>query len=84
MRYKVVFFSVTCIKQVFPLLMVTGHDSGGYSMDDNEIGVITMAAGILQLVWQVKHNQLHTLGLLTFLARGLGHSSPFVDSKGDN
>ena len=34
-------------------MLVTDHDSGGYDMDDSEIGVVLMAAAVLQLMFQV-------------------------------
>ena len=33
--------------------MVTDYKHGGYSLDDNEIGVALMTAAVFQLVWQV-------------------------------
>ena len=42
--------------QLFPLLMVTDYKHGGYKLDDNEIGVVLMAAGVFQLLWQVNMN----------------------------
>ena len=37
----------------FPLLMVTYHEHGGYTMDRSEIGVVLMVVGICELIWQV-------------------------------
>ena len=41
------------VLQLTPLLLVTDHDSGGYNMDDSEIGVVLMSAAVLQLAFQV-------------------------------
>ena len=35
------------------------HDSGGYNMDDREIGVVLMSVAVIQLLWQV--NQITKL-----------------------
>ena len=40
--------------QLFPLLMVTYHEHGGYRMDSSEIGVVLMVVGVFQLLWQVR------------------------------
>ena len=32
---------------------MTDHDSGGYNMDDSEIGVVLMSTSIFQFLWQV-------------------------------
>lgn len=32
--------------------MVTGHSKGGYNLDTNEIGVVLICVGIIQVVWQ--------------------------------
>ena len=42
--------------QLFPLQMVTDHKHGGYSMDDNEIGVFISIVAVVQLFFQVKEN----------------------------
>ena len=39
--------------QLIPLLLVTNHQDGGYSLDDNELGVIFMVSAILELLFQV-------------------------------
>ena len=39
--------------QLVPLLLVTDHDSGGYNMDDSEIGIALMSVAFFQLLWQV-------------------------------
>ena len=39
--------------QLIPLLLVTDHDSGGYDMDDSEIGVVLMSTAAFQFLWQV-------------------------------
>ena len=39
--------------QLVPLLLVTDHDSGGYNMDDSEIGVVLMSVAVIQLLWLV-------------------------------
>ena len=39
--------------QLIPLLLVTDHDSGGYNMDDSEIGVVLMSVAGFQFLWQV-------------------------------
>ena len=49
-------------------MLVTDHDSGGYDMDDSEIGVVLMAAAVLQLMFQVYtlySTYIHVLILLT-------------------
>ena len=43
---------------VFPLLMVTGYDSGGYDMDDNEIGIFLGISSVFAILYQVR--QLHS------------------------
>ena len=46
--------------QLIPLLLVTDHDSGGYNMDDSEIGVVLMSVAGFQFLWQVHvHTLLH-------------------------
>lgn len=47
---------VPCCLQLFPLLLVTGHEYGGYDMDDSEIGVILMTTAMVQLLFQVKQH----------------------------
>ena len=42
-------------------MLVTDHDSGGYDMDDSEIGVVLMAAAVLQLMFQVHINTLYNI-----------------------
>ena len=32
---------------------MTGHEHGGYDMDDSEIGIVLMSAAIFQLLFQV-------------------------------
>ena len=39
--------------QLIPLLLVTDHDSGGFNMDDSEIGVVLMSVSVVQFSWQV-------------------------------
>ena len=39
--------------QLVPLLLVTDHDSGGYNMDDSEIGIVLMSVAGIQLLWLV-------------------------------
>ena len=34
--------------------MVTCYHHGGYHLDGNELGVVIMCSGALQLVWQVR------------------------------
>lgn len=41
--------------QLFPLLLVTGHEYGGYDMDDSEIGIVLMTAASVQLLFQVRN-----------------------------
>ena len=45
--------------QLVPLLLVTDHDSGGYNMDDSEIGVVLMSVAAIQLLWQVQNILCH-------------------------
>ena len=45
--------------QLVPLLLVTDHDSGGYNMDDSEIGVVLMSVAAIQLLWQVQNRLSH-------------------------
>ena len=57
--FVLIYYTITpptptsCILQLTPLLLVTDHDSGGYNMDDSEIGVVLMSAAVLQLGFQV-------------------------------
>jgi MFS family permease len=39
--------------ETFPLLMVTCYANGGYHLDDNELGVVVMCSGAVQLLWQL-------------------------------
>ena len=43
-----------CTVQLFPLLMVTYHEHGGYRMDSSEIGVVLMVVGVFQPLFQVR------------------------------
>ncbi len=40
--------------QLIPLLLVTKHEDGGYSLDDNELGILFMVSAVLQLVYHVR------------------------------
>ena len=40
--------------QMFPLMMVTGQEYGGYDMDGSEIGTVLMAVAVLQIVCMVR------------------------------
>ena len=35
--------------------MVTCYRHGGYHLDGNELGVVIMCSGVVQLIWQVNH-----------------------------
>ena len=39
--------------KIYPLILVTDHARGGYSMDDNEIAMFIMIAGVALLIYQV-------------------------------
>ena len=61
--------------QLVPLLLVTDHDSGGYNMDDSEIGIVLMSVAVIQLLWLViTHFKIiltnQGLILLLFFRRG--------------
>ena len=47
-------FGVPSYIQVFPLMMVTGQEYGGYDMDGSEIGTVLMAVAVLQIVCMVR------------------------------
>ena len=51
---------VFLLLQLVPLLLVTDHKSGGYNMDDSEIGIVLMSVAIIQLLWLVC-NSLYTM-----------------------
>ncbi len=40
--------------QLIPLLLVTKHKDGGYSLDDNELGVVFMVSAVIQLLYNVR------------------------------
>ena len=44
------------ILKVFPLLMVTGYHSGGYDMDDNEIGIFLSISSLVSILYQVSNS----------------------------
>ena len=39
--------------QLFPLLMVTGTQHGGYSLDENEISLVLSMTSVAELIYQV-------------------------------
>ncbi|XP_064395465.1 uncharacterized protein LOC135342613 isoform X1 [Halichondria panicea] len=39
--------------ELIPLLLVTKHKDGGYSLDDNELGVIFMVSAVIQLLYHL-------------------------------
>lgn len=41
--------------------MVTCYEHGGYHLDDNEIGIVIMCSGILQIIWQVRSDKIYVV-----------------------
>ncbi|XP_064385510.1 uncharacterized protein LOC135334305 isoform X2 [Halichondria panicea] len=39
--------------ELIPLLLVTKHKDGGYSLDDNELGIVFMVSAVIQLLYHL-------------------------------
>jgi len=47
-------YSMMLLMQLLPLFLVTNIEDGGYSLDDNELGLIFMISAIIQLLYHVR------------------------------